>query len=192
MKEEPDPCTTDGFDDPALLPGGTDDLADEAFPAAEGAPREDYEDSLYEPSLEEEEAEEEGVEGPREFAAKVVDEHPWESQLSVSFKRPRKWRGSCLQCHFTQTKGDDILNALQQVYISLRSLNLPVLRFHTDRSREFFNKRTRAWFHERGVRTTTTEGETVPLRTPCAGSKHEHEPFSPLARLTPPCGPVPS
>ena len=28
-------------------------------------------------------------------------------------------------------KGDDILSALQQVYISLRSLNLPVLRFHT-------------------------------------------------------------
>ena len=61
-------------------------------------------------------------------------------------------------------KGDDILNALQQVYISLRSLNLPVLRFHTDRSREFFNRKTRAWFHERGVRTTTTEGDATAKR----------------------------
>ncbi|CAE7360637.1 GIP [Symbiodinium sp. CCMP2592] len=81
VKEESDPSQTEGFDDAALLPGGTDDLADEAFPAAEGPPHEDYEDSLYEPSLaeEEEEAEGEGVEGPREFAAKVAEEHPWES-----------------------------------------------------------------------------------------------------------------
>ncbi|CAE6927184.1 GIP [Symbiodinium sp. CCMP2592] len=81
VKEKSDPSQTEGFDDAALLPGGTDDLADEAFPAAEGPPREDYEDSLYEPSLaeEEEEAEGEGVEGPREFAAKVAEEHPWES-----------------------------------------------------------------------------------------------------------------
>ncbi|CAE7579192.1 GIP [Symbiodinium sp. CCMP2592] len=81
VKEESDPSQTEGFDDAALLPGGTDDLADEAFPAAEGPPCEDYEDSLYEPSLaeEEEEAEGEGVEGPREFAAKVAEEHPWES-----------------------------------------------------------------------------------------------------------------
>ena len=158
VKEEPDPCTTDGFDDPALLPGGTDDLADEAFPAAEGAPREDYEDSLYEPSLEEEEAEEEGVEGPREFAAKVVDEHPWES-AKCEFQAPPEMARLVFAVPLHTNKGDDILNALQQVYISLRSLNLPVLRFHTDRSREFFNKRTRAWFHERGVRTTTTEGD---------------------------------
>ncbi|CAE6931538.1 GIP [Symbiodinium sp. CCMP2592] len=81
VKEESDPSQTEGFDDAALLPGGTDDLADEAFPAAEGPPHEDYEDSLYEPSLaeEEEEGEGEGVEGPREFAAKVAEEHPWES-----------------------------------------------------------------------------------------------------------------
>ena len=158
VKEEPDPCTTDGFDDQALLPGGTDDLADEAFPAAEGAPREDYEDSLYEPSLEEEEAEEEGVEGPREFAAKVVDEHPWES-AKCEFQAPPEMARLVFAVPLHTNKGDDILNALQQVYISLRSLNLPVLRFHTDRSREFFNKKTRAWFHERGVRTTTTEGD---------------------------------
>ncbi|CAE7802253.1 GIP [Symbiodinium sp. CCMP2592] len=81
VKEESDPSQTEGFDDAALLPGGTDDLADGAFPAAEGPPHEDYEDSLYEPSLaeEEDEAEGEGVEGPREFAAKVAEEHPWES-----------------------------------------------------------------------------------------------------------------
>ena len=38
VKEESDPTKTDGFDDAALLSGGTDDLADEALPLAEGAP----------------------------------------------------------------------------------------------------------------------------------------------------------
>ena len=114
VKEEPDPCTTDGFDDPALLPGGTGDLADEAFPAAEGAPREDYEDSLYEPSLEEEEAEEEGVEGPREFAAKVVDEHPWES-AKCEFQAPPEMARLVFAVPLHTNKGDDILNALQQI-----------------------------------------------------------------------------
>ena len=70
VKEESEPCAADGFDDPALLPG-RDGLANETFPAAEGAPREDYDDSLYEPSFQEEEAEEEGIEGLKEFTAKV-------------------------------------------------------------------------------------------------------------------------
>ena len=158
VKEESDPTKTDGFDDAALPPGGTDDLADEALPLGEGAPSEHYEESLYEPSLTSEEAGEEGVEGPREFAAKVVEEHPWESDR-CELQRPPDMARLVFAVPLHINKGDDILNALQQVYISLRSLNLPVLRFHTDRSREFFNRKTRAWFHERGVRTTTTEGD---------------------------------
>ena len=158
VKEESDPTKIDGFDDAALLPGGTDDLADEALPLAEGAPSEHYEESLYEPSLTSEEAGDEGVEGPREFAAKVVEEHPWESDR-CELQRPPDMARLVFAVPLHTNKGDDILSALQQVYISLRSLSLPVLRFHTDRSREFFNRKTRAWFHERGVRTTTTEGD---------------------------------
>ena len=71
VKEEPDPTTAEGFEDPALLPGGTDDLADEdpieqigdkllsrrPKGEAEVESREDYEDSLYQPSGGEEEDE---------------------------------------------------------------------------------------------------------------------------------------
>ncbi|CAE6959076.1 GIP [Symbiodinium sp. CCMP2592] len=123
VKEESDPSQTEGFDDAALLPGGTDDLADEAFPAAEGPPHEDYEDSLYEPSLaeEEEEAEGEGVEGPREFAAKVAEEHPWES-ARCELETPPDMARLVFAVPLHTNKGDDILNALQQVYISLRTL----------------------------------------------------------------------
>ena len=79
---------------------------------------------MYEPSLEEEEAEDEGVEGPREFAAKVVEEHPWESARCELQALPDMAR-LVFAVPLHTNKGDDILNALQQVYISLRSLNLP-------------------------------------------------------------------
>ena len=87
VKEESDPAAEEGFDDPALLPTGTDDLADHAPVVVEGADAEvphpegpgegeDYEESVREPSSgEEEEEEEEEQERPREFAAKV-QEHP--------------------------------------------------------------------------------------------------------------------
>ena len=39
VKEESDPTKPDGFDDAALLPGGTDDLADEALPLAQRVPQ---------------------------------------------------------------------------------------------------------------------------------------------------------
>ena len=79
VKEESDPAKTEGFDDPALLPGGTDDLADnpsesrppEGDPGAEE--REDYQDPLYSPSgseVEEEQEEEEEEDGKRVRAAK--------------------------------------------------------------------------------------------------------------------------
>ena len=85
VKEESDPAKTEGFDDPALLPGGTDDLADnpsesrppEGDPGAEE--REDYQDPLYSPSgseVEEEQEEEEEEDGKRVRAAKVKEEYP--------------------------------------------------------------------------------------------------------------------
>ena len=80
VEEEPDPTTAKGFEDPALLPRGTDDLADEDPIEQIGDPkgeaevesREDYEDSLYQPSGCEEEDEHEHGHGVR--AAKVEEE----------------------------------------------------------------------------------------------------------------------
>ena len=83
VKEESDPAKTEGFDDPALFAGGTDDLADnpsesrplEGDPGAEE--REDYQDPLHSPSVsevEEEQEEEEEEDGKRVRAAKVKEE----------------------------------------------------------------------------------------------------------------------
>ena len=168
VKEEPDPTTAEGFEDPALLPGGTDDLADEdpieqigdrllsrrPKGEAEVESREDYEDSLYQPSGGEEEDEHEHGHGVR--AAKVEEEHPWET-VRCDYEAPSDLARLVFCVPLHNNRSAEVLDALQQVYIELRSLNLPVLRFHTDRGREFCNAKVRAWFHHRGVRTTTRE-----------------------------------
>ena len=167
MKEESDPAKTEGFDDPALLPGGTDDLADnpsesrplEGDPGAEE--REDYQDPLYSPSVsevEEEQEEEEEEDGKRVRAAKVKEEYPWET-TRCEYEAPSDFARLVFCVPLHSNNSAHVMEALQQVYIELRSLNLPVLRFHTDRGREFCNSRVRAWFHHRGVRTTTREAD---------------------------------
>ncbi|CAE7492518.1 GIP [Symbiodinium natans] len=135
-KDEPNPTQVDGFDDPLLHPGGEDELADvvvEGPPEPEHRP--DGKDVLPE------------------------EEHPWE-RAKCEFEAPPGLARLVFVVPLHTNKSEAVLEALQQVFLELRSLNLPVLRFHSDRSREFFNKRTRAWFHEHGVRTTTAEGDT--------------------------------
>ena len=167
VKEESDPAKTEGFDDPALLPGGTDDLADHPSDSRppEGDPgageREDYQDPLYSPSsseAEEEQEEEEEEDGKRVRAAKVKEEYPWET-TRCEYEAPSDFARLVFCVPLHSNNSAHVMEALQQVYIELRSLNLPVLRFHTDRGREFCNSRVRAWFHHRGVRTTTREAD---------------------------------
>ena len=56
-------------------------------------------------------------------------------------------------------KSPSVLEALQRIFLYLRALNLPMLRLHTDRSREFMNKALCKWFAGQAVRATTTEGD---------------------------------
>ena len=53
-------------------------------------------------------------------------------------------------------KSPSVLEALQRIFLYLRALNLPMLRLHTDRSREFMNKALRKWFAGQAVRVTSS------------------------------------
>ena len=90
------------------------------------------------------------------FALPVEEEHPWET-VRCDYEAPSDLARLVFCVPLHNNRSAEVLDALQQVYIELRSLNLPVLRFHTDRGREFCNAKVRAWFHHRGVRTTTRE-----------------------------------
>ena len=126
VKEESDPAKTEGFDDPALLPGGTDDLADnpsesrppEGDPGAEE--REDYQDPLYSPSgseVEEEQEEEEEEDGKKVRAAKVKEEYPWET-TRCEYEAPSDF-ARLVFCVPLHSNNSALMEALQQVYIEL-------------------------------------------------------------------------
>ena len=131
----------------------------EGDPGAEE--REDYHDPLYSPSgseVEEEHEEEEEEDGKKVRAAKVKEEYPWET-TRCEYEAPSDFARLVFCVPLHSNNSAHVMEALQQVYIEVRSLNLPVLRFHTDRGREFCNSRVRAWVHHRGVRTTTREAD---------------------------------
>ena len=132
VKEESDPAKTEGFDDPALLPRGTDDLADNPSesrpPEGPGAEeREDYQDPLHSPSGSEveEEQEEEEEDSKRVRAAKVKEEYPWET-TRCEYEAPSDFARLVFCVPLHSNNSAHVMEALQQVYIELRSLNLPV------------------------------------------------------------------
>ena len=87
--------------------------------------------------------------------------HPegdWELEYS-DLKEPVESERLMFCVPLLDNKSPSVLQGLQQVVLYLRSLNLPVLRLHTDRSREFMNKVVTRWFLSQAIRLTTTEGD---------------------------------
>ena len=55
-------------------------------------------------------------------------------------------------------KSGTILEAFQDISSYCKSLNLPILRFHSDKSMEFYSHSTRRWLKGQGLRMTSSEG----------------------------------
>ena len=82
----------------------------------------------------------------------------WEFEYS-DLREPVDWERLIFCVPLFDNKSPSILEALQRIFLYLRVLNLPMLRLHIDRSREFMNKALRKWFAGQVVRVTTTEGD---------------------------------
>ncbi|CAE7396943.1 TY2B-B, partial [Symbiodinium sp. CCMP2592] len=54
-------------------------------------------------------------------------------------------------------KAVTVLEAVQDVVLYCQSLNIPILRFHTDRGMEFQARGTKQWLKSQGIRVTTSE-----------------------------------
>ena len=54
-------------------------------------------------------------------------------------------------------KATTVLEAVQDVVLYCQSLNIPILRFHTDRGMEFQARATKQWLKGQGIRVTTSE-----------------------------------
>ncbi|CAE7266254.1 unnamed protein product [Symbiodinium sp. CCMP2456] len=54
-------------------------------------------------------------------------------------------------------KAATVLEAIQDVVLYCHALNIPVLRFHSDRGMEFQARATKQWLKSQGIRVTTSE-----------------------------------
>ncbi|CAE7711468.1 GIP [Symbiodinium sp. CCMP2592] len=82
---------------------------------------------------------------PEEEAAKAFE--PLEFAVAY-FVRPLRSR-----------KSTEVLRALQEVYIDVKMLGLPVSRLHSDRAREFRTPAVSAWAASRDILVTRSEGD---------------------------------
>ena len=53
-------------------------------------------------------------------------------------------------------KGPTVMSAVQKIVLYLKDLNIPVLRFHSDRASQFTSKEMVQWFHKEPIRVTTS------------------------------------
>ena len=65
---------------------------------------------------------------------------------------------------------NEIIKAAALIYSQVRALNIPVLRLHTDRAREFASAEFRRWAYQRGLFFTMSAGDE-----PCGNSRVERE-----------------
>ena len=89
-------------------------------------------------------ADEGGRSNPEEEAAKSFE--PLEFSVAY-FVRPMRTR-----------KSTEVLRALQEIYIDVKMLGLPVSRLHADRAREFRTPAVSEWAASRDILVTRTEG----------------------------------
>ena len=87
-----------------------------------------------------------GRSSPEEEAAKSFE--PLEFSVAY-FVRPTRSR-----------KSTEVLRALQEIYIDVKMLGLPVSRLHADRAREFRTPAVSEWAASRDILVTRTEGDS--------------------------------
>ena len=60
-------------------------------------------------------------------------------------------------CGIRDDKATTVLEAIQDVVLYCQALNIPILRFHSDRGMEFQARATKQWLKGQGIRVTTSE-----------------------------------
>ena len=126
-------------------------------PDSGGDPRGEAEEEGNEwfKTYEEEEEEEPGEhEGDGEIKAQ---EEKWK-KLVGDLKRPMEFQTLRFAIPLEKHRGKEILEAVQDIYVTLKASGMPLSRSHSDRAKEFRTKPLQKWCRERDVFQTFTEG----------------------------------
>ena len=77
-------------------------------------------------------------------------------------EEPIKVQGISMMEPIASRSTKDVLEALNRVYSRYRALGVPMLRFHSDRAKEFISRSVRDWVACRGMWQTATSGDDPP------------------------------
>ncbi|CAE7191630.1 unnamed protein product [Symbiodinium sp. KB8] len=106
--------------------------------------------------LREEEEEPEAPEVPEDPECEAQEEE-WKKKVA-DLRKPIELQMLRFCIPLERHTGKEILECIQDLYIQLRAMGLPLTRIHSDRAREFRVKPVRKWCRERDIYQTFTEG----------------------------------
>ena len=106
--------------------------------------------------LREEEEEPEAPELPEDPECDAQEEE-WEKKVA-DLRKPMELQMLRFCIPLERHTGKEILECIQDLYVQLRAMGLPLTRIHSDRAREFRVKPVRKWCRERDIYQTFTEG----------------------------------
>ena len=162
---EDQPVTPPGSSEASPVPPGSSEASpvppgsSEASPVTRGGPveelgiaEEEVDDDWLE-TYEEEETEEGAAEG-KDIEA---EEEEWKKMFE-DLKKPMEFQVLRFVIPLEKHRGREVLEAVQEIYVTLKSWGMPLSRIHSDRAKEFRTKPLRKWCRERDVYQTYTEG----------------------------------
>ena len=104
-----------------------------------------------------EEEEEPEVPEPPEDPECDAQEEEWKKKVA-DLRKPMELQMLRFCVPLERHTGKEILECIQDLYVQLRAMGLPLTRIHGDRAREFRVKPVRKWCRDRDIYQTFTEG----------------------------------
>ena len=139
------------------IPQPPDEAIEELLREPEGQPDEKQDEAQEDPFKEEEG--ETGHEVIDDARLKQLDEsnQRWRQFMADAEHQPVKSLTMALP--IKSRKASEVIKATARVVARLRSLNIPIVRVHTDRAQEFCGRDFQAWLRARDLWHTTTAGD---------------------------------
>ncbi|CAE7228572.1 unnamed protein product, partial [Symbiodinium sp. CCMP2456] len=88
-----------------------------------------------------------------------AQEEEWKKKVE-ELKQPMEMQMLRFCVPLERHTGKEILECVQDLYVKIRAMGLPLTRIHSDRAREFRVKPVKKWCRERDIYQTFTEGLT--------------------------------
>ncbi|CAE6970309.1 inlI [Symbiodinium natans] len=103
------------------------------------------------------EDEEEGDEANDLVEGEEASEKEWK-KLVGDLKKPHEFQILRFAIPLEKHRGKEVLEAVQDIYVTLKSWGMPLARIHSDRAKEFRTQPLRRWCRARDIFQTFTEG----------------------------------